>query len=497
MYSSSISGSGFSIYDLIDQYMKIEERPRDELIAKRTDLTSRKSIFSTLDSKLSALRTKLEYLTDEISNPFLAKSGVSSDPDKVGVTTTSSAVTGNHTITVERLAKADTRVSNKYQNSDSSFTSFTSDQSFYIEVAHPTDSDPDNRVQIQVTVEASVFSGTNDDVLVAIRDAVNDAMAQAVIDETIDADEVVNATVMHEQSDTSRLSFSSEQTGYTYRMDFGSSTLLDFLGINATTAATDSDGGYITPVGTGATDSELNSKFYMDGLTFYRDSNNVEEAVDGVTLKLYDTFTSPETITIASDKEAVKADVEEFISLYNEAVDYLRAQTKVDPDTHERGPLSTDITYRGILSDLRSIISSEVDTVSNSEYSILYDIGIEADTEGKLSIVDSSKFEAALEANPQNVADIFRSSNGIAVQLDDYITNFVETGGIIDSSKAQIDRQITNINDRISYMNVLLDKKEKQYFEEFTKLQETMAKLQSQQAFFNSFYGSGGGSSLF
>lgn len=497
MYSSSISGSSYSIYDLIDQYMKIEQRPRDELIEKRDSLNARKSIFSTLDSKLSALRTKLDYLTDEIFNPFLAKNGISSDPDKIDVTTSSSAVTGNHTVTVERLAKADTRVSNQYLNSDSSFTSFTSDETFYIEVAHPTDDDPDNRVQIEVTVSASVFNDTNDNVLAAIAEAVNDAMAQAVIDETIDSDEVVNASVMHEQSSTSRLSFSSEQTGYTYRMDFGSSTLLDALGINATTAATDTSGGYITPVGTSAVTSELKSKFYMDGLTFYRDSNTVEEALDGVTLKLYNTFTQEETITIATDKEAIKSDVEEFISLYNEVIDYLRAKTKVDPDTHERGPLSTDITYRGITSDLRSIISSEVTTTSNSEYTILYDIGIEADSEGKLSITDSSKFESALEANPQNVADLFRSSEGIAVQIEDYITNFVETGGIIDSSKKQIDRQVSNLNDRISYMNVLLDKKEKQYFDEFTKLQETMAKLQSQQAFFNSFYGGGGGYSQF
>ena len=36
-------------------------------------------------------------------------------------------------------------------------------------------------------------------------------------------------------------------------------------------------------------------------------------------------------------------------------------------------------------------------------------------------------------------------------------------------------------------MNELLDKKEKQYFDEFTKLQETMYVLQNQQSFFNNF----------
>ncbi len=487
MYTSAVSGSQGSVWQLVDQYMQLERIPREQLVKKRDGLNSRNSMFSELDSILSALKSKMSYFTDEISNPFYVKQGTSSDPNLVGVTAQSSAVSGNHSISVGRLAKADTRVSNQFNDADSSFTSFTSDQTFTIEVGHPTDIDANNRVQISVTVAASVFSGTDDEVLSAISDAVNEAMSQAVTDETIASDEVIHSSVVSEESGKSRLVFSSEQTGYTYRMDFGTSTLLDALNINNTVQSSGTTGGYITAVGTGPTDSELNSMFTMDGLTFYRDSNNVDDAISGVTLKLYDIFTQNETVTISADTDAIKTDVEDFISKYNDAITFLRQKTRVDPDTHERGPLSTDFTYRGIISDFRSIVGSEVTSTASAEYNLLYDIGIEAAQDGTLSITDVSKFQSALEVNPQYVSDLFRTSDGVAQKLEDYIDSYVKTGGIIDSTKENITNSITHLNDRIGYMDELLAKKEKQYFDEFTKMQQTILMLQNQQAFFNSF----------
>lgn len=494
MDSSSVSGVQGSVWTLVDQYMQIERIPRNNLVDKRDALNSRNSLFSSLDSILSALKTKMSYFTDEISNPFYVKKGTSSDPDLVDITAQSSAVAGNHSISVQRLAKADTRVSDQFNNSDSSFTAFSTDQTFDIEVAHPTSDDANNRVQISVTVDASAFSSSNDEVLSAISDAVNDAMGQAVTDGTIESDEVIHASVVSEENGKSRLVFSSEQTGYTYRMDFGSSALLDALNINNAAQSSGVTGGYITPVGTGPTDSELNSNFTMDGLSFYRDSNNVEDAISGVTLKLYDIFTQDETVTVAADTEAIKADVEDFISKYNDVIKFLREKTHVDPETHERGPLSTDFTYRGIISDFRSIVGSEVTSTASSDYNLLYDIGIEASQDGTLSITDSSKFQSALEVNPQYVSDLFRGSDGVAQKLEDYIDSYVRTGGIIDATKEQINNSISHVNDRIKYMDELLSKKEKQYFDEFSKMQQTMLILQNQQAFFSSFLNNGGSS---
>lgn len=214
----------------------------------------------------------------------------SSDAEKIGVRVANSASKGNHTLTVQQLAKSDTRVSNQFSESGTDFNSFTSDQTFTIEVAHPTDSDPSNRVAISITVTADQLSGTNDEAIANIAQAINDAMAEAVANETITTEEVVHADVVNEQEGISRLVLKSEQTGYTYRMEFGASSLLDTLGVNNNALSSGTTGGYIYNVGTSITDSELSSIFELDGLTMYRDSNNVDDAYTGITFKLLDVF---------------------------------------------------------------------------------------------------------------------------------------------------------------------------------------------------------------
>lgn len=480
-------GSQGSIYQLVEQYMSLERIPRNKLVDQKTALNDKKSVFSELHTKLSALKTKLTSFTDIIVNPFFAKTSSTSDSERIGITAQGSAVAGNHSVAIERLAKSDTRVSNQFNDTDNSFGAFSTDQTFSIEVGHPTDEDPNNRVQIDVIVPASGFSGTNDEILKAISDSINGAMAQAVTDELIDSDEVINSQIVNEEIGTSRLVLRSDQSGYSYRMDFGASTLLDTLNVNASVQSSGTTGGFITPLGTSPTDSELNAKFTVDGLTFYRDNNNVDDALQGITLKLLDTFTTEETVTVESDVEAVRTDVEEFIEKYNDAVKYLRDNSKVNPDTYERGVLSTDFFYSGMVGELRTIVGSRVDGTTSDNHALLYNIGIEANEDGTLSIADSDKFTAALETNALYVSDLFNGDEGIATKLVDFIDGFVSAAGTINSSKQNLDSQISSINDRISYMDEVLDKKEELYFNEFTKYQEIMYQLQEQQSFFNSF----------
>ena len=484
---TSIYGSRDSVEFLVSQMMRLESRSRDRLLDKMSSLEERKKVLTELHSKLSTLKTRVDRMTDVLTNYLAAKEATSSNSDKFTATASSSAKLGNHSLSVERLAVSDTRVSKQYNTSDSSFTAYTTDQTFTIEVGHPTDSDPNNRVSVQVTVSADVFSQTNEDVLQDIADAINSAMSQAVADETIDSDEVVHASVVNEESGTARLILRSDQTGYTYRMDFGTSTLLDDLEVNSSLQTSGTSGGYVTYVGTSATDSQLNAKFTLDGLVFYRDSNSVSDAIDGLTIKLLDVFSTTETVTVSSDVDAVREEVQSFIDAYNDVIKYLREKAQINSDTHERGPLADDLVYRDMISDLRDIVNSEVSDTLSTNYNKLFQIGIEADNDGYLSIKDLEKFTDALNANPRYVSDLFRSDTGIATQIKDYIDDFVQAGGKISKSKENLKSQIRDLDDRIDFMNDLLAKKEQQLREQFAKLQETMILLQNQQSFYSSF----------
>lgn len=482
---SSIFDSSNGINRLVDMYMQLESQPRNKAAQKRENIRDRKKVLTNLDSKLTALNSKANRLTDSITDYFAVKNTESSNKEYLTASANQNATLGNHSFTVERLATADTRVSKQYSDASSSFSAVTQDQTFSITIAHPIDTDASNRVAIAVTVASNKFTQTDDKVLTDIADAINTAMANAVTADTIENDEVVHATVVTEETGKSRLIFTSNKSGYTNRMEFTDSanSLLQSLEINASTQSSGTSGGYMTVVGTSAADSQLNSKFTMDGLTFYRDSNQVADALTGVTLNFLNTFSTAETLTVSTDTEKVKKEINGYLDAYNEALTFLKEKSQVDPDTRKRGPLADDTIYRQFSGELRSRSISTVST-SSSTYTSLFSIGIETDRDGKLSIKDMEKFITALETNTQNVSDVFNASDGIATRVNSYLESFVKTGGTIDSSKENIDNTVIRMNDRIDRMDDVLLRRQAQLKAQFVEIQEAMSRIANQQSFF-------------
>jgi len=487
---SSILGSQNSIEYLVSQYMMYESAPKNALLDRQDDLKERKGVLSDLDSKLSTLQSKAERLSDPITDYFALRTSTVSDSDVLTASASSTAAMGNHSVTIERLAISDTRVSQQYDDIATSFSGILADQTFSIGYGHPTEADENNRESLSITVTADVFALDNDDALLQIADAINSAMYIAVSNETIESGEQVRASVVSEESGKSRIILRSESSGYKNRIDFTDSadSLLSSMGVSDAVVSSGTAGGYITEVGTSATTSLLNSKLNIDGLDFYRDNNNVTDALTGVTMKLLDVSATTQTISVTADTEGVKTEVNEFLDTYNESMTYLRSNTQMDPETYQRGVLSDDVTYRSILYDLRNYTMNQVTGVANSDYSRLFNIGIEADSKGQLSITDSDKFTTALETNSDYVAQVFNASDGLATKLDGYLEKYIKTGGTIDSSKTNIEDQLTSLSDRMSLMDDLLARREKQLTDQFTSLQEMMYTLTNQQNYMSSFF---------
>jgi len=480
LYSSSKTTS---VDEMVNIYMTQEEKPLQELEDKQDALYEKKKALTTLYSKLSALKSTSQSLSMTTSDAFNSKKSVSSDAEKFTTSATSSAEVGTHSLMVERLATSDTRVTKQYTDTDTSFSGFTTDQTFSIEVAHPTDADPDNRVAIDVTITSDVFSQTDDDVLAAISDAINDAIGSAIIAGTITNNEGVQSAIVSEQTGVSRLVLRSKLSGYDYRIDFTDSadSLLSAMELNAAVQSSGASGGYMTEVGTSADTSELNSKFTLDGLTFYRNSNSVNDALNGVTLTFLDTFSTTENVTVQADVEAVKEEVRGFLDSYNDLLDCVRNNTVVNSETGTAGLLSNDSRYMDMRNELRSLVNEPVSGVSNTDYTNLFDIGIEANETGSLSIVDSNLFSDALQANTTNVSDIFLTeSTGLLDKLIDYVDQYVGSDGLILDSKSSIDEQASYLDDRIDKMEDYLYEKEKQLRKEFTSLQQAMSILSAQ-----------------
>lgn len=471
--ASSVSGlsTQSNLYSMIQQLMSLERQPIYRLESKKTDLQTLSSIYSDLKTNLKALRSAAEDISDPLDSTMDSRAVSSSDSDVVTMTATTSAALGAHSIFVTQLAKHHTMVADRFTGSSTSIRTAlgTGDQTFSITVNGTA-------TQVTVTIEAD---DTDEDIIDATAAAINTAMA--------DVDDAVAATALDDTSTTSKLILRSDGTGTTYKMTLAdvSGSLLSTLGIdNEAVAATDTTGGYIYA------DSELDAKLDLDGVSITRDTNVIEDALNGITITLHghqEAGDDPVDVTVRLDSESIRGTVNTFLEKYNDALAYLRAKTSVD-SSGVRQPLSHQYIYRSLISNIRSAAAGVYST-GVSTIQMLAHIGITADSEGALSISDSDEFDDALEADPAAVAALFNGADGLADTIEDLLDPFVNTGGYIDTNRTNTETKISSIDESIERLEARMTLKEARYIKQYSSLQASLAVLSQQQNFLGSFLG--------
>jgi len=97
--------TGIDTSQLISQLMAVERRTLNLYEERKSTWDERKEALSTLETKLSNLRTAVRALSD--ANELRAFSTKSSDTDKVTAEASYNAFEGNHTVVVNQLATAE------------------------------------------------------------------------------------------------------------------------------------------------------------------------------------------------------------------------------------------------------------------------------------------------------------------------------------------------------------------------------------------------------
>ena len=469
---------------LIQRTLQIERQPKLELQNERQQKQDTKSVVSDLDGKLSSLQSQLSTLTDTISSPFEGRSASAAEgTEGFSVSADKTASTGSYSVAVNRLASADGRVSQAYNSGGTGLRTFfdnNGQQTFDLEVATPTDSNPDAREQISVTVDPS--GSTNKEILGNIQTAIDDALQTAVDNGTISSDERPSASVLNPTSGTARLSLRSQESGYQGRLGFTDSSngLLAELQVNADQLANDTQGGEITEVGTDEGSSQLTSEFELNGLTFTRNSNEVTDAVDGVTINLEEATGTTSSFEVSADEEGAKDAVQEFIDRYNEVNNFLQNKTEVNPDADERGAFANDGTFRRLGLQLRNDATRPVEGLPD-RLNTLEDIGIEASRDGTLELADEGAFSDALRNDQAALKDLFAGDDGVAKRLETRVDQYVETGGIIDGREDVITGSVDRIDNRIDRLDERLQRRQEQLRARFSEVQSTIQSLARQQ----------------
>jgi flagellar capping protein FliD len=97
--------TGIDTSQLIEQLMAVERRTLTVYEGRKSTWDERKEALSTLETKLSNLRSSISALSD--ANELRAFSSTSSDADKVTAEASYNAFEGNHTVVVNQLATAE------------------------------------------------------------------------------------------------------------------------------------------------------------------------------------------------------------------------------------------------------------------------------------------------------------------------------------------------------------------------------------------------------
>ncbi|MFC1558391.1 flagellar filament capping protein FliD [candidate division KSB1 bacterium] len=474
-------GTLSSVEQLVQQSIaqSYENRHIIELENSKSTINSSISVYSNLKTKLKALSDRLDKFTEVGADAKIsAKTAESSDAKVFTAEATSSASVGVNSLFVSRLASRDTAVSKQKSNLDSTAMAgnLLGTQTINITVG-------DNDL-IEVSFEVAA-DDTKEDIMNNFVDAINSSGA------------AVTASYIKDTPDTARISIISNETGSTNQMlleDVGSSEILDNLDIisdsNSRPLSTGTGGGFLI-----ADPDDLNAEFTLNGIAILKDSNTISDVLQGVTIKLIspqEAGENPETLTIANDSEAVKAELESFIEDYNTVITFLNSETGIDSTTYERGAFTGKYSYTNLKLNLRALLSNPVDSVEEGAPSMLTQIGIEINRDGTLKIGDEDELSEYIESGNSSILNLFNSENGVANKINDFLENFVKTGGIVDDDKKLLNTRIKNIDSRVEDFEYRLQIRADTLRQQYAALQEMLSRLNSQQMMINnamSLYG--------
>lgn len=231
----------------------------------------------------------------------------------------------------------------------------------------------------------------------------------------------------------------------------------------------------------------------IDGIATTSETNEFANAIQDVsiTVKAVTPEGNNAKLDVALDKESAEENIRSFIENYNALVDQINALTKprtLGADgktvTAEGGALAGDSLARSLMSQLRSIMGGKVG--EDAALATLHAVGITFDKDGKLEIATTSeyggrtgqqRFTDALENNFDGLAEFFGGASGLVSQVDSFVKEFNQTGGIIQTREDSIKEQIERNNDARDAANRYLENYEATLRKRYTSLDTLLASM--------------------
>jgi len=218
--------------------------------------------------------------------------------------------------------------------------------------------------------------------------------------------------------------------------------------------------------------------FTINGLPVTRSTNNgLTDVISGVTLNLAaDAEGKTATLNVSSSNTDATSVVKSFMSSFNALQTYLKGKTEVTKNadgSYTRGSLAGEYIFKSLRSDLYSLfLTSRTNTGMLRN---LAEIGLGLDDSQNAVIKDSSKLEAALTNDYDNVKALL---NSVMTAVDVKLGTFTGDNRYIDSSMTAIDSKTELLTSRINTYNQRLTRREEALVAQYASLQTQMQMME-------------------
>ena len=460
MPTISFSGlaSGIDSTSLIQSILS--SRRNQRITPLESKVTAATDTNDTL-GKLKELLGKLKLAADPfrtLNGSPLSKLSTSSSESTLTATATSAATNGNYTVTTSALAKNGTLSFNDR------FTSGSTALSPAIN---------DASAAASRTLSITVGTGPSAET------------TSIVLDSTSSLEDVANQFNSTSNRATASIVNVGSSTSPSYALVFNSTNQGTELGSVSASAGSEltANGLFTAQTVNQASDAQ----FTVSGIsgTLTRSTNSISDVIPGLTLDLRAIGSA--TVAVSDDANATTSTLDNFVSAYNEIVNFIKEQDSVIQTTDTRdgsnsnifGPLASTSIDENILSSLRSAFSSS--SISGRAINTLADLGITSNRDGTLNL-DSEDLAEAISTDSEAVRRIAQNLGDTLANTDGVIAQFNRFGGILDSAIQSNTSLISQYNSQISVIEKSLASEEQSLTGRFSRLEGLIGRLNSQQS---------------
>jgi flagellar hook-associated protein 2 len=437
-------GSGLDINSLVSQLVSAESASRSAPILRReAAATTKISALGTLKGALGAFKGALTPLRNP--DVFSARKATSADTDRFTASASSAAAAGSYDVEVLNLASAHRLASSPYLDGADAEIGYGS-----LAITVGEDS-----FDVEIPQDANTLED--------IRDTINNAPDNSGVQATL-----LNGT------EGTRLILTSRKTGAEHAIKV---------------VASGGDGGLAAlnydPAGTMnliQKDEAKDALVNISGFPVSSPTNAIGDAVEGVTINLLKAEVGVKTtLNISFDTASVTTRIQTFVTEYNNLQAAIARLGSYDAASKTAGPLLGDSLLRSIEQDMRRGLSNPV-TGATGEYSVLASVGITTTASGSLEL-DTAKLQKALETDPDAVAQLFGSENGVAARMYAQVDARLASGGDLDSRNTSLKRDLDRIADDKAALALRMEQVEARYRKQFTALDSLLSQLQTTSSY--------------